>query len=75
MYAVSSTGNLTLGSIRPQHEDQNRPMTDDEWYLYLWQCLDSEVRYARKIATKFSDSAKLTKFQLYVESILQQLQE
>ena len=75
MYAISSTGNLTLGDIKPWNQDEDRAMTDDEHYLYLWQCLDSEVHAARKIAKKFSDAAKLTKFQVYVDSIIQQLSE
>jgi len=43
LYAVSSTGGLTRGSIRPDlcDDDGNyTPATDEAWIRYLWDELD-----------------------------------
>ena len=55
LYAVCSTGSLSLGTRRPQHPDEDRPMTDAEWFARIaWdlsaeaeECVDS----ARKQVT------------------------
>lgn len=44
LYAVSSSGGLTIGTDRPYDNDAERYLTDDEWHLRLWQGLESEVR-------------------------------
>lgn len=73
MYAISSIGDLQLGTIRPRHQDEDRFMTDEEWLIQLWEELELEIRDARKVCKKFSDSAKLVKFQLYVKSVIARL--
>ena len=47
LYAVSSTGNLTLGNRRPRGCD-----TDEKWYYAIWCELASDVCHARRIAEK-----------------------
>ena len=44
MYAVSSTGGLTRGTIRPKN-DNDEPMTDDEWLCHLYETLLDEVEH------------------------------
>lgn len=48
LYAIASTGNLTLGSIRPRHYDYNEYMTDEEWYWSLFSDLSIELRQTIK---------------------------
>ncbi len=43
LYAISSTGNLTFGSIRPNGADG--PMSDSEWGRYLYWKLSRELGY------------------------------
>ena len=47
LYAVCSTGGLTLGTIRPRGCD-----SDEKWYLTIWRELSSDVAYARRSAEK-----------------------
>lgn len=42
LYAVCSTGCLTIGSIRPSGCD-----TDEKWYLRIWEDLACDVGFAR----------------------------
>ena len=50
LYAIASTGNLTLGNLRPNvFVNQNlpffqQPMTDKEWYWSLFDDLEHELR-------------------------------
>lgn len=44
LYAIASTGKLTLGSIRPRVYDSDRYMTDEEWYWSLFSDLGIELR-------------------------------
>lgn len=39
LYAIASTGGLTLGNRRPRDCD-----TDEQWYLQLWYDLDCDLR-------------------------------
>jgi len=46
LYAVSSTGGLTRGSIRPvlcDDDGEYRPATDQAWIRHLWDQLDSTL--------------------------------
>jgi hypothetical protein len=52
LYAVVSTGGLTLGSRRPYDRDADRSLTDQEWHVSLWSSLESDVRYAADTAAK-----------------------
>ena len=56
LYAVASTGGLTLGSIRPRNED-GEPMSDTEWHVYLWDGLASDVLMALRDARKGHEDA------------------
>ena len=44
MYAVSSTGNIKLGTNRPKSKESDRPMLDQEWHIHLWKKLRQEFR-------------------------------
>ena len=68
LYAVASTGNLTMGSIRPRGCD-----TDEKWYLNLWQGLDSDLSYTIRLAKGKRGVTALRRFQAYVEGIVAQL--
>ena len=46
MYALASTGDIGLGSIRPR-DDDGAPMSDHAWHVYLWECLECDVRSCR----------------------------
>jgi len=45
LYAVSSTGGLTIGTIRPRGCD-----TDEKWYYSIWRDLSVDVMSARRAA-------------------------
>jgi hypothetical protein len=46
LYAISSTGSLSLGTRRPHNDEENRPMTDDEWFAYIAANLEGEAEEA-----------------------------
>lgn len=75
MYAIASTGGLTLGDIRPYTDDEEtnerRPMTDEEWYRSLWSDLESELYRAKKI----DRDCQLTEFYAWVEKQIQNMGE
>jgi hypothetical protein len=50
LYAVSSTGGLTMGTIRPEGCD-----TDEKWYLTIWRELSSDLGHVAVMAFKDSD--------------------
>lgn len=43
LYAIASTGNLTIGQYRPRNMDTGLPMTDLEWYSSLYFELSCEL--------------------------------
>jgi len=53
LYAVSSTGDLTLGSIRPRGCD-----TEEKWYLTIWREFASDLDYNASVASFKNDDAK-----------------
>ena len=57
LYAITSTGALSRGSIRPRHDD-GTPMTDEEWMSDLAQQLEWEADQAAKDARKQSKKAR-----------------
>jgi hypothetical protein len=79
LYAVASTGGLTLGSVRPYTDDEEikemgiiyyrRPMTDEEWYRSLWDGLESELYRAMK----HDKEGELTEFYAWVEKQIQNM--
>ena len=62
LYAISSTGNLTLGSQRPESD-----MTNEEWYQSLWD--DLELTLYKLI--KNTDDAELIEFHKYVSEVIE----
>ena len=50
LYAVASTGGLTMGSIRPY--DDGLPLSDEEWYLSIWNSLSTDIAYCVRQAKK-----------------------
>lgn len=59
LYALSSTGTLSRGTIRPRHPD-GRSMTDEEWMIDLAERLESEAERASNDAAKQAKKAKGT---------------
>jgi hypothetical protein len=47
LYAVCSTGGLTIGNRRPYGCD-----TDEKWYYHIWRDLAVDVDYAVRAAAK-----------------------
>lgn len=65
LYALASTGDLSPGTQRPWHPDDDRPMTDHEWHVHLWSCLSVDVMHARMAAEKIGheDAEALARFE------------
>ena len=57
LYAITSTGALSRGTIRPRHTD-GTPMTDEEWIVDLAERLESEADEAARDAGTRAKKAK-----------------
>ena len=57
LYAVTSTGALSRGTMRPRHDD-GTPMTDAEWMWDLADRLEAEATEAAQDAKKQAKSAR-----------------
>lgn len=57
LYAITSTGALSRGTIRPRHEDGSR-MTDEEWIADLASRLEMEAAEAARDARAQSKKAR-----------------
>ncbi len=57
-YALSSTGALSTGTMRPNSYDEDRPMTDSEWISYLADKLEDEAEDAIKDCRKMLRSCE-----------------
>lgn len=57
LYAITSTGALKRGTIRPRHDD-GTPMTDEEWIVDLAERLESEAEEAARDAATQAKKAK-----------------
>jgi hypothetical protein len=57
LYAVTSTGSLSRGTIRPRRDD-GTPMTDEEWMIDLAERLEGEAEQAARDAAKQAKKAK-----------------
>lgn len=57
LYAITSTGSLSRGTIRPRHDD-GTPMTDDEWLADLAARLESEAEQCARDARKQAKKAR-----------------
>lgn len=75
LYALSSTGDLTLGSRRPYSANADRSLTDQEWHVYLWGLLGCDVRRAAKAAAKMGhdDVLTLREFETFCEETAAEL--
>lgn len=63
LYAVSSTGNLTIGTIRPGGCD-----CDEQWYYSIWLDLSVDVAYNRRLAgNDHEDYPTLVDFEHWVD--------
>ncbi len=76
LYAVSSTQNLTTGTIRPSGCD-----SDEKWYLSLWRDLSADAGCAVRAAkmgyngqSDKDDYPVLVRFEAYVDSIVERLE-
>lgn len=67
LYAVASTGGLTLGPVRPMVYGENRHMTDEEWYWSLWSDLASELRSLIRMVEKNRGKARIAKLRRFEE--------
>jgi hypothetical protein len=72
LYAVSSTGGLTLGSQRPFDRDANRSLTDREWHVSLWSGLSSDI-YAAVRSASGRDKQRLERFERYADRVTDRL--
>lgn len=57
LYAVTSTGALSRGTIRPRTDD-GEPMSDEEWMRDLAERLEVEAEHAARDASKQAKTAK-----------------
>jgi hypothetical protein len=83
LYAVSSTGGLTLGSARPsvQVEHSWRALTDREWHLSLWSSLSSDIGAAARACEKSAhgpdhdDASELRQFERFADETIERLRK
>jgi hypothetical protein len=75
LYAVSSTGNLTIGTIRPSGCD-----SDEKWYWSIWNDLATDVGCAVRAASQglngpsdVVDCKVLREFEAWVDSTVERL--
>lgn len=75
--AIDSTGNLTLGSIRPYDSDEGRNLTDQEWHVSLWSALGCDIRACIRLAEKSNsdDLDELRRFEQFAEYTEDQLRK
>jgi len=66
LYAVCSTGGLTLGNRRPLGCD-----TDEKWHLTIWRGFSADMGYAARCARKggCEDADLLADAELWIESV------
>jgi hypothetical protein len=57
LYAISSTGSLSRGTIRPRNDD-GEPMTDKEWMADLASRLDTEASLCAREAIAQAKKAR-----------------
>ena len=73
-YALSSTGELKLGTIRPYDQYIKRYLTDQEWHVSLWSWLACDVRFVIKSLKKtHEDYITLQHFDKFCEQTVLEL--
>jgi hypothetical protein len=71
IYAVSSSGGLTIGTLRPEGCD-----TDEKWYLTIWRNLAAEAFYIRcKAGEDSADHRELIEFEFWVDEQVERLEQ
>ena len=72
LYAVCSTGGLTLGTIRPLDCD-----TDEKWHLHIWREFSADMGYAARIARRGNseDAELLSIAERWIDSVCSNLEE
>ena len=77
LYAIASTGNLTMGTIRPYSTECVRMMNDHEWHRSLFSDLSCDIRNDRKSAEKsgHEDADELQRFEQWADSIVEKMDE
>lgn len=72
LYAVSSTGGLTLGNRRPLGCD-----TDEKWHLQIWREFSCDIGLAYRSARKIDheDAEKLGEAECWVDTVCAFLEE
>lgn len=79
--AISSTGNLTLGTKRPYNTDEDRYMTDEEWYCQLFIDLYCDISAITRSIEKqnrqaeFEDFDQLKAFKQWADETSERLAE
>jgi hypothetical protein len=68
--AVSSTGGLTIGTIRPAGCD-----TDEKWYLTIWRELSSDAYYAVRHNPNSDDFDDLSRFEDWCDERVSDLED
>jgi hypothetical protein len=79
LYAISSTGGLTIGNMCPVRDYTDIADRDRKWYYTLWIGLSGDVGYARRLCKNTcddddvidyeSDLAVLTDFENWVDGV------
>ena len=76
LYAVASTGNLTLGNRRPYNDDEGRYCTDQEWYRSIWSELSCDISYClRLMPADHEDHEEMTRFAEFVSDVVDRLDQ
>ncbi len=70
LYAISSTGALSLGTHRPLGCD-----TDEKWMWHLLSELESEINYCIKCTKQLENAHQLIDFKVFVMQELEKLPE
>lgn len=75
LYAVASTGGLSLGNIRPYSHEASRPLTDEEWEVWIWGELECDVKHAAKVAERIGsgDAEGLRHFEEFCRTTAENL--
>lgn len=68
LYAVASTGNLTMGNRRPSGCE-----TDEQWYLSIWQELSCDIVHILYHNAMGDDQEILQEFYDWVETTCAEL--
>jgi hypothetical protein len=73
--AIESTGDLTLGTIRPFSHDSGRHLTDQEWHVSLWTAMSGDLSYLARMAGKggHKSAKRLRRFEAFADETVEAL--